>query len=180
LAQGYGSDLGPESTVFALVRFKQRICPKSQNPASRVRSVHDLWTNQLAVRVAKRYFGFMARSVIRRMVYALVAVQMLLSVPVASVMASGVPAATVASPCADMDNMGMGIGSTLPDRDSEPCCPDQSTGAVSCLVACAGVMAGVPAVGYVLAASASVPAVAPVLSLHVLPADPPLNPPPIA
>jgi len=116
------------------------------------------------------------------MVYALVAVQLLLSVPVASVMAGGVPAATVANPCADMNNMDMdmGIGSTVPDRDSKPCCPDQSTGAVSCLVACAGVMAGVPAVGYVLAASASVPAVAPVLSLHVLPADPPLNPPPIA
>jgi len=118
------------------------------------------------------------------MVYALVAVQLLLSVPVASVMAGGVPAATVANPCADMNNMDMdmdmGIGSTVPDRDSKPCCPDQSTGAVSCLVACAGVMAGLPTAGHVLAASVSVPAVAPVLTLHVLPADPPLNPPPIA
>ena len=125
----------------------------------------------------------MARSLIRRMVYALVAVQLLLSVPVASVMAGGVAATMVASPCADMGSMDMDmdmdIGSTVPDPQSNPCCPDQSTGAVNCLVACAGVMAGLPAAGHVLAASVSVPAVAPVLTLHVLPADPPLNPPPI-
>jgi hypothetical protein len=108
------------------------------------------------------------------MVYALVAVQLLLSAPLSSALAENAVAA-LASPCAGMDAQPANT-----DSDSHPCCSDSSMDALGCLSACTAGMAVVPGLSYVLGASVAVPAEARALILHVLPADPPLNPPPIA
>jgi len=108
------------------------------------------------------------------MVYALVAVQLLLSAPLASALAEEAVAG-LASPCAGMDAQPANT-----DSDSHPCCSDPSMDALGCLSACTAGMAVVPGLSYVLGASVAVPAEARALILHVLPADPPLNPPPIA
>jgi len=153
-------------------RDTARLALRRGSPFSRFAEVQGL--ARLAVPAPKRYFVGMSRRLVRRMVYALVAVQLLLSAPLASALAEEAVAG-LASPCAGMDAQPANT-----DSDSHPCCSDPSMDALGCLSACTAGMAVVPGLSYVLGASVAVPAEARALILHVLPADPPLNPPPIA
>lgn len=111
------------------------------------------------------------RRLTRPLVYLLVAVQLLLSAPMAS--AQAVKAIAEAVHSADVDSSG--------SHDSEncPCCPDDVTTSLDCLAACAPA-ATFPVVMPALAVKSSVLPVVPPAPLIYLPlADPPLKPPPI-
>jgi len=116
----------------------------------------------------------MTRRLIRRIAFSLVAMQLLLSTPVASVLAQDAVLA-LAGDCAGMHAEAVDAAS-----DSNSCCPAAAMDALHCLSACTAAMAVLPTASYLLAASQAVLAETATPVLHVLPADPPLNPPPIA
>ena len=115
----------------------------------------------------------MSRALLRRLVYALVAMQLLLAAPVASAMAQS---AALEAARASVQHEAM------PGSESEPChcCPDDATEMAACVSFCGTAAALLPEVATGLARSASVPARSFNATSHALPADPPLKPPPIA
>lgn len=114
----------------------------------------------------------MSRVFLRRLVYMLATLQLLLAAPMASALVQS--AAVDARLAAELH-----IGVT--DNASDPChcCPDGVTDIASCLSACGPAAAPLPVVAVAVARSA--PALTPAFTFvpHVFPADPPLNPPPI-
>jgi hypothetical protein len=108
----------------------------------------------------------------RRIVFLLVAAQVLLSAPVGSALAS-MAAAADSSHCAGMMPPG-------DHAESCPCCPDGETGTAACLSACMASAGAIAAFVLPRTHAAIVPA-APLPLVHRADlADPPLNPPPIA
>lgn len=113
---------------------------------------------------------------IRPLVYVLVALQLLLSVPMASAWATGVTAGAETAqsmPCDD---------EMPPEHHSKhcPCCPDGAVDSLDCQAACAASIAALPGMHFVLSNSAAIPTLEP-QPVNFLPlADPPLKPPPIA
>lgn len=116
------------------------------------------------------------RRTFRPLVYALVAVQLLLSV--ASAWAAEVSAqapAIQSMPCDDMN-----MQSDVHHSKQCPCCPDGVAGTMDCQSACAGGVAVISVARYFVPNSAAVPTVEPLpVYFHPL-AEPPLKPPPIA
>jgi hypothetical protein len=116
-------------------------------------------------------FGTVNRPLIRRIVYALVAAQLLLSAPVVSSLAASTTA-TAEMPCAD----------SMPGGDDSkpcPCCPDGVMSIAACLNACSATAAGLPSAHNYLSETAAVPAAVPHFGNLAELADPPLKPPPI-
>ncbi|HEX6638730.1 MAG TPA: hypothetical protein VF033_13815 [Steroidobacteraceae bacterium] len=105
----------------------------------------------------------------RKLMYAVIAVQILAAPPVAGAFAKLLPDAHCAS------WLPAGI-----DPDSCPCCPDGVTNMVSCLSACTASAAAIPSFEYpapctmILRVAVSPPV------QRTAPSEPPLHPPPIA
>jgi hypothetical protein len=116
------------------------------------------------------------RRIFRPLVHALVVVQLLLSVPMASAWASEGSAESVTAqsmPCDDMQ-------ATEHHSKQCPCCPDGAAGALDCQAACAMSVAVLPVAHYVLPSPVAVSAAEPQQVNFLALADPPLKPPPIA
>lgn len=117
-------------------------------------------------------YGAWVRRKFRPLVYLLVAMQLLLSAPMASALTK--QALTQAAAIADTSAHGDH------EADDCPCCPDNVTTSLDCLAACAPVGA-FPASVFLLSIHSTVPlAVAPTPVIYTPLADPPLKPPPIA
>ena len=119
-------------------------------------------------------FSHVNRSLIRTLIYVLVAGQVLLSAPIASAMGQGAGTGVVAAemPCAD----------SMPHaNDSKPCpcCPDGTSNMAACLSACTASAAALPAPA--VQAVKAVDLQSPVVAFPRIAdlADPPLKPPPI-
>jgi len=117
------------------------------------------------------------RRTFRPLVYALVAVQLLLSVPVASAWAAEAAADVPTAQSMPCDDMNMQSG----EQHSKhcPCCPDGVTGTMDCQTACAAGAAVLSTVHRFLPNSVAVPSTEPLPVNFLLLADPPLKPPPI-
>jgi hypothetical protein len=115
------------------------------------------------------------RRTFRPLVYALMAVQLMLSVPVASVWASEVPAEAVMALSIPCDGMQPA------EHHSKhcPCCPDGAAGASDCQAACVMGVAILPVAHCFLPNPVAVSAAEPQPVNFLLLADPPLKPPPI-
>lgn len=111
--------------------------------------------------------------VLRPWVLALVVVQLLLNVPVASAWSTEAQVETpTAMPCDD-------AGSDEHHSKHCPCCPDGVTSTLDCQTSCTSGLAMLPVAQRFLSIAGVVPVDEPkTLSFHP-PADPPLNPPPI-
>ena len=124
---------------------------------------------QLAQAGCARYRDSVNRHVFRRIVYGLVALQLLLAAPLASALAqgAGMGAATVATPAAS---------------ESEPCdcCAENVPDFAACLITCGAAAAPPPTVMPVLSSFFTEPVPQAPFVSHAQGADPPLNPPPIA
>lgn len=126
----------------------------------------------------------MNRRAVRALTYVLVALQLLLSVPAASVWAtqnSVHHASIAATPCDGMD-MPSGMDAPAGEPHSRHCpgCPDDEKSARDCQAACAASVAMLPVFSYFCPTPVVVPSAEPLpVILHPL-ADPPLKPPPIA
>lgn len=119
----------------------------------------------------------MSRRILRPLVYALLTVQLLLSLPVAVTWAAKTSAHTIETKSAPCDAMNM-PGGHQPKHC--PCCPDGATGELECQIACATGVAALPLANDFLPIAVAVPTTEPV-PVNFLPlADPPLKPPPIA
>ena len=115
--------------------------------------------------------------VFRPLVYALVAVQLLLSVPMASAWAAEVSADAPAAQSMPCDDVNM--PSDEHHSDQCPCCPDGVAGTMDCQTTCAAGVALFTIARIVLPSSVGVPTAEP-LPVNFTPlADPPLKPPPI-
>lgn len=117
-------------------------------------------------------FSLVNRRLIRMLIYALVAGQMLLSAPIASAMSSGASAGTAEMPCAE----------SMPQTDDSkpcPCCPDGTASVAACLSACAASVAALPAPAPHIVRMVALPASVTALPKFADLADPPLKPPPI-
>jgi hypothetical protein len=125
----------------------------------------------------KAIFETVKRRSFRPLVYALVAVQLLLSVPVASAWAAEVSAQAPVAQSMPCDDMSM-----LADEQHSrhcPCCPDGAMGAMDCQTACAAGAAVLPSAHYFRPCPVAIRSVEPV-PVNFLPlAEPPLKPPPI-
>lgn len=124
----------------------------------------------------ERIFGAVKFRRVRPLVYVLVALQLLLSVPMASAWAAGVAAEAETAqsmPCDD---------TMPPEHHSKhcPCCPDGAVDSLDCQAACAASVAALPGMHFVLSNSAAIPSLEPQPVNFLLLADPPLKPPPIA
>ncbi|MFO1505174.1 MAG: hypothetical protein U1F39_15410 [Steroidobacteraceae bacterium] len=118
----------------------------------------------------------MKHRILRPLVYALVAVQLLLSVPVATAWAAEVTAQAPTAqsmPCDDMNMPGEG------HSEHCPCCPEGSTGAMDCQTACAASVGLFMVARFLLPSPVAVPTVEPLPVIFLPLADPPLKPPPI-
>jgi hypothetical protein len=99
----------------------------------------------------------------RRLVYALVAMQLLLAAPTASALVSAAATAVVAAH----------------EHDSCPCCADDPLVDAACLSACASAVALLPVTGFTLTRTIGASLVTVPTVLFTPLADPPLKPPPI-
>ena len=121
-------------------------------------------------------FGPVSRRILRKLVYVLVAGQLLLSAPV-------VDAATfvaTSTSTAAADAMPCGHEMPAPDHGKPcPCCPDGVTGMAACLSACVAMVGALSPDSQVpfLESGGAVVALAPHGALGA--AEPPLDPPPI-
>lgn len=115
----------------------------------------------------------MNRALLRRLVYAVIAVQLLLSAPLASAAAENA-GRTVASASLVVSEHSHGG-----EQDPCPCCPDGETGLAACLSACAATVAVLPSISFSMATPVTVPAVAATPVIYSPPTSPPLKPPPI-
>jgi hypothetical protein len=115
------------------------------------------------------------RRTFRPFVYALVAAQLLLSVPMAQAGVTAVSSETdsiQALPCDEMP-------STEQHAKHCPCCPDGATDTMDCQNVCATSVAVVYIARFFLSDSAVGPIAEPLLVIFQPLADPPLKPPPI-
>ncbi|HEX6638315.1 MAG TPA: hypothetical protein VF033_11725 [Steroidobacteraceae bacterium] len=111
----------------------------------------------------------MDRRFLRKLMYALIAVQIIAAPPVAGAFAKLMPDAHCAS------SMPAGV-----DQDSCPCCPEGVTNMVSCLSACTASAGAIPSLE-IPAPCTIILRVAVSPFLHrTAPSEPPLDPPPIA
>lgn len=129
------------------------------------------WAGQMG-----RIFGAVKPRRIRPLVYVMVALQLLLSVPMAPAWAAGVTAETDVA-------RSMPCDGTMPAEQQSkhcPCCPDGAVDLLECHAACAASVAVFLVNHLVLANTAAIPSAEP-QPVNFLPlADPPLKPPPIA
>lgn len=116
-------------------------------------------------------FSLVKRPLLRRWIYALVAAQIFMSVPMASAFAS-IASAGQDNHCAEMQHPGG-------QADQCPCCPEGASGTAACLSACTASLGAVTV--FTFTSPPTVHArVAPVLQSHIAQAaEPPLKPPPI-
>lgn len=119
------------------------------------------------------YLHGMSRALVRRVVYALAAMQLLLAAPVASSMAQSAALDTAHASA---------LHDAVPGSMPEPChcCLEGAADLAACISSCGTAAALLPVLLTGLARSAPVPARAFSPTSHCLPADPPLKPPPIA
>jgi len=133
-------------------------------------------TRRLAFGFATAYVSPMSLRALRRIVFALVTVQLLLAAPVASALVE-TAAAEMAIPSHDPH-----APDSVEESNSCPCCPTDvmATSAAVCQSACAASIAVFPGTSFLLSSPVAVPALAATTVLYSPLADPPLNPPPIA
>jgi hypothetical protein len=131
----------------------------------------------VAVLPKEGYLETVKRRTFRPLVYALAAVQLLLSVPVASAWAAEVSAEAPAAQSMPCDDMNM--QADVHHSKQCPCCLDGAMGTMDCQSACAASAAVTSVARYFRPNSVAVPTTEP-LPVFFLPlADPPLKPPPI-
>jgi hypothetical protein len=111
------------------------------------------------------------RSFSKTLIYVLIAAQLLLALPAMASAQTGASAAHE-MPC---DEMPMPAGD-----DPCPCCPDGANSMTDCLVACTLAATAAPSLSSGQAAFAAAPPIVEIFHSFDAPADPPLNPPPIA
>jgi hypothetical protein len=111
------------------------------------------------------------RPLVRRVILALVAAQLLLSAPVAS--AWSAIAGQQQMDCGDMMPMSG-------DAESCPCCPEGGAGMSACLSSCLSSLAALAMPSVLPTRATSYPPVASRFAPLTEPADPPVKPPPIA
>ena len=128
-------------------------------------------SGELAVSLTTSYVYAVRKSLLKPLVYVLVAAQLLLSVPAMS-FAQGASSASASVPCDEMQSMT--------SSDHCPCCPDGADSMKDCLASCTLAAAALPV------AQVSTRTVTPPLRVAATPSaplksisDPPLKPPPI-
>lgn len=116
-------------------------------------------------------FVVVKRPLLRKWIYAMVAAQIFMSVPVASAFAS-ISSAGKDSHCAEMQQAG-------DQADHCLCCPDGESGTAACLSACSASLGAIAVFTFASSPAVHSRAVLPPQGHRAQAPEPPLKPPPI-